>query len=167
MPSAAPGTARRVTSSLNDVNNDTGRTAFCGPFVLSAITGYSISRIEENILSRRAPEDRDRAVVKGTNADEVAATLEKFGYRMSVKESFMHLARKERPSVWAWMQRPRNAWTHYILAVHKGKDGHWILIKGVKSCDTYSEGRWQFVCDGPHKGARIMEVFEVRKALDL
>jgi hypothetical protein len=63
------------------------------------------------------------------------------------------------------MQKPRNAWVHYILAVHKGKEGHWVLIKGVKLCDTYSEGRWQFVCDGPHKGARIMEVFEVRKPL--
>jgi len=46
-----------------------------------------------------------------------------------------------------------------------GKEGHWVLIKGVKLCDTYSEGRWQFVCDGPHKGARIMEVFAVRRAL--
>ena len=59
------------------------------------------------------------------------------------------------------MQKPRNAWIHYILAIHKGKEGHWVLIKGVKLCDTYSEGRWQFVCDGPHKGGRIMEVFEV------
>ena len=66
---------------------------------------------------------------------------------------------------WTWMQKPRNAWIHYILAIHKGKEGHWVLIKGVKLCDTYSEGRWQFVCDGPHKGCRIMEVFEVRKAL--
>jgi hypothetical protein len=56
---------------------------------------------------------------------------------------------------------------HYILAVHKGKEGHWVLIKGVKLLDTYSDGRWQFVCDGPHKGARIMEVFEVRRALDV
>jgi hypothetical protein len=37
--------------------------------------------------------------------------------------------------------------------------------QGVKLCDTYSEGRWQFVCDGPHKGARIIEVSEVRKVL--
>ena len=61
------------------------------------------------------------------------------------------------------MQKPRNAWVHYILAIHKGKEGHWVLIKGVKLCDTYSEGRWQFVCDGPHKGCRIMEVFEVQQ----
>ena len=63
------------------------------------------------------------------------------------------------------MQKPRNVWAHYILAVHKGKEGHWILVKGVKMCDTYTEGRWTFVVDGPHRGARIMEIFEVRKSL--
>ncbi|MFV0297969.1 MAG: hypothetical protein ACK5JT_17835 [Hyphomicrobiaceae bacterium] len=154
-----------VTSSLNDVNNDTGRIAFCGPFVLSAITGYSVSRIEAEIKSFRHQPDGDRRIVKGTNSEEVAAALARFGYRMVLKEDYMGLARKERPSVWTWMQRPRNAWSQYILAIHKGKEGHWILIKGVKSCDTYSEGRWQFVCDGPHKGARIMEVYEVKTEL--
>jgi hypothetical protein len=155
----------RLTSSLNDARNDTGRIAFCGPIVLSAITGYSVSRVEDEIRCFREVAPGRRPVVKGTHAEEVAAALAHFGYTMELKESFMHLPRKERPSVWTWMQKPRNAWVHYILAIHKGKEGHWVLIKGVKLCDTYSEGRWQFVCDGPHKGARIMEVFEVRKAL--
>ncbi len=155
----------RITSSLNDVNNDTGRIAFCGPFVLSAITGYSISKIEDEIRAFRAPDTNTKSIVKGTNSEEVAAALHRFGYRMDLRESYMHLARKERPSLWAWMQKPRNAWSHYVLAIHKGKEGHWVLIKGVKLCDTYSMGKWQFVVDGPHKGARIMEVFEVRREL--
>ena len=158
------GTAR-LTSSLNEARNDTGRIAFCGPIVLSAITGYSVSRVEQEIRSFRDISPERRPVVRGTYAEEVAAALAHFGYVMELKESYMHLRRKERPSLWTWMQKPRNAWIHYILAVHKGKEGHWVLIKGVKLCDTYSEGRWQFVCDGPHKGCRIMEVFEVRKAL--
>ena len=54
-----------------------------------------------------------------------------------------------------------------MLAIHKENEGHWVLIKGVNLCDTYTEGRWQFVCESPHKGARIMEVFEVRKALEI
>lgn len=165
MPVFDNGAIARVTSTLNDVNNDTGRIAFCGPFVLSAITGYSISRIEDEIRAFRAPDTNTKSIVKGTNTEEVAAALARFGYRMDLKEDYMHLPRKERPSVWSWMQKPRNCWAHYILAIHKGKEGHWVLIKGVKCCDTYSEGRWQFVCDGPHKGARIMEVFEVRKEL--
>jgi hypothetical protein len=157
----------RLTSSLNDARNDTGRIAFCGPIVLSAITGYSVSRVEDEIRAFRNPGSEGKPVVKGTHAGEVVAALAHFGYRMELVESFMYLSRKHRPSVWAWMQKPRNAWVHYILAIHKGKEGHWVLIKGVKLCDTYSEGRWQFVCDGPHKGARIMEVFQVRKALGI
>jgi hypothetical protein len=156
-----------LTSSLNDARNDTGRVAFCGPYVLSAITGYPISKVEMAINAyRNLPPDL-RFRVKGTYADEVEGALAVYGFEMVLKESFMHLERKKRPTVWTWMQKPRNAWAHYILAIHKGKEGHWILIKGVKMCDTFTEGRWTFVVDGPHRGARIMDVFEVRKSLQL
>jgi hypothetical protein len=156
----------RLTSGLESVKNDTGRVAFCGPYVLSAITGFGISKIEDVIsLGRDLPPGR-RPVVRGTYADEVEAALSHFGYRMELKETFLHKARKERPSVWTWMQKPRNAWAYYILAIHKGKEGHWILVKGVKMCDTFTEGKWTFVVDGPHRGCRIMEIFEVRKAID-
>ena len=165
MTTALDDAGARLTSSLNDARNDTGRIAFCGPIVLSAITGYSISKVEDEIRAFRNPESEARPIVRGTYAEEVAAALAHFGYSMDPKESYMGRPRKERPSLWTWMQKPRNAWVHYILAIHKSKEGHWVLIKGVKLCDTYSEGRWQFVCDGPHKGCRIMEVFEVRKAL--
>jgi hypothetical protein len=165
MTTALDDGGARLTSSLNEARNDTGRIAFCGPIVLSAITGYSVSKVEDEIRAFRHPQSERRPIVKGTYTEEVAAALAHFGYSMDLKESYLSRARKERPSLWSWMQKPRNAWVHYILAVHKGKEGHWVLIKGVKLCDTYSEGRWQFVCDGPHKGARIMEVFEVRKAL--
>ena len=153
----------RPASSLHDACNDTGRTAFCGPYVLAAITGYPISKIEDVI--RDARNSRRKTVVKGTGADEVEAALAAFGYTMTLKQNFMNRPRKERPTLWNWMQKPRNVWAHYILAVHKGKEGHWILVKGVKMCDTFTEGRWTFVVDGPHRGARIMEIFEVRRSL--
>jgi hypothetical protein len=167
MPPALDEAPARLSSSLHEANNDTGRVAFCGPVVLSAITGYSVSKVEDEIRAFRDMPEGRKPVIKGTYTEEVAAALAHFGYTMQLKESFMGRPRKERPSIWSWMQKPRNAWVHYIVAIHKGKEGHWVLIKGVKLCDTYSEGRWQFVCDGPHKGARIMEVFEVRKALEL
>ena len=124
--------AGRVTSSLAEVKNDTGRVAFCGPYVLSAITGYGISKIEDIIREGRNLPEGKKPVVRGTYADEVEAALAYFGYRMVLKESHMMKPRKERPSVWNWMQKPRNAWAYYILAIHKGKEGHWILVKGVK-----------------------------------
>lgn len=158
------GNARRTTSSLNDARNDTGRTAYCGPYVVSALTGQPISLIEDMVRrDRGVPPGNDSGKIEGTTSDEVGTALSQLGYSMSLKSDFMHLPRKERPSVWQWMQKPRNAWVHYILAIQKGKQGHWILIKGVKMCDTYTDGKWMFVCDGPHRGARIAEVFEVRK----
>ena len=155
----------RLTSGLNEAINDTGRIAFCGPVVLSAITGYSIGKVEDEIRRFRNLAEWQRPVVKGTHAEEVAAALAHFGYGMQLVANFLNRPRKERPTLWSWMQKPRNAWAHYILAIHKGKEGHWVLIKGVKLCDTFSDGRWQFVCDGPHRGARIMEVYEVKKTL--
>jgi hypothetical protein len=168
--SRALGTAApaRLSSSLHEANNDTGRVAFCGPIVVSAITGYSVSKVEAEVLAFRNITQRGKPIVKGTYAEDVAAALAHFGYRMERTESYMHLPRKERPSLWGnWMQRQRNPWIHYILALHVGKQGHWVVIKGVKVCDTYSDGTWQFVCDWPHRSKRIMEVFEVRKALDV
>lgn len=155
----------RIASSLNDVKNDTGRIAYCGPYVVSAITGHTIARIEGLIRDHRQLPEHRKPVVTGTDAEEVATALAALGYKMTCIGDYQHLSRKERPTVWTWMQRPRNVWAHYILAIHKGKEGHWILIKGVKMCDTFTDGKWTFVCDGPHRGARIMEIFEVKKAV--
>ncbi len=174
MPAQLPITIPPITSGRNDAINDTGRTAFCGPYVVSAITGYPISRIEDEIRAFRTPvahEGNVRAsaeedVIKGTTTDDVAAALGRYGFAMKPVANYMDVARKDRPSLWTWMQRPRNAWSYYILAVHKGKEGHWVLIKGVKLCDTYTHGKWEFVCDGPHKGAKVMEIFEVKRRID-
>jgi hypothetical protein len=166
MPSALKEAPARLFSSLHEANNDTGRVAFCGPVVVSAITGYSVSKVEDEVRAFREIAAGRKPIVKGTYAEEVSAALAQFGYSMELKESYMHLARKERPTLWGnWMQRQRNPWIHYILALHVGKQGHWVVIKGVKVCDTYSDGAWQFVCDWPHRSKRIMEVYEVRRAL--
>ena len=79
-------------------------------------------------------------------------------------QTFTHLERKARPSLLQWMQKPRNAWVHHVIGLTKGKIVHWIVVKGVMQCDTYSDGKWQFVVDGPHKGARLLDVHIVKKA---
>ena len=153
----------RLTSSLYTVRNDTGRVAFCGPTVLSAITGFPISRIEVTIHAQRADPVEARKIIEGTTAAEVRDALCVFGYGMDLVDQFWHLERKHRPTVWTWMQLPRSAFSHYILAVHTRKEGHWICIKGAKICDTYTHGQWVFGADGPHRGARMMEVYRVRR----
>ncbi len=74
-----------------------------------AITGYSVSKVEDEIRAFRDIKSGAKSVVKGTYAEEVAAALAHYGYSMELKESYMHLPRKERPSLWGnWMQRQRN-----------------------------------------------------------
>ncbi|MCI0440414.1 MAG: hypothetical protein L0177_14965, partial [Chloroflexi bacterium] len=84
-PMDALADAAYTTSSLSEAKNDTGRTAFCGPYVLSAITGYPISKVEDVIRSLRS--SVRRTPVKGTGSDEVAEALSQFGYEMALKES--------------------------------------------------------------------------------
>lgn len=152
-----------LTSSLSEARNDTGRTAYCGPMVLSAVTGWSVSKVEDAIRAYRAEIGDAEKLIEGTTTEEVSAALGVFGYELALVEDFWDLEQRERPTLWQWMQKPRNAWRHYVLAVHKRREGHWICIKGCKMSDTYTDGRWIFVADGPHKGAKIMEVFVVRQ----
>ena len=163
---ALKGPRASATATLNDSRNNTGRTAFCGPTVISAITGYSVTKVEDVIRANRNMSPEVKSIVVGTYSNEVEEALAAFGYRMSLVESFMHLERKGRPTLSQWMQKPRNAYVHYVLGIHTKKEGHWVLIKGVKLCDTYTEGRWTFFVDGPHRSCRIMEIFEVRKSVD-
>ena len=156
----------RLTPSLNTSRNDTGRIAYCGPTVLSAITGFPVSRVEEIIHQHRADPAEAEKMIVGTTAPEVQKTLAVFGYAMDAVEDFYHLERKQRPTVWSWMQRPRSAFSFYILAVHIRSEGHWVCIKGAKICDTYTKGKWMFGADGPHRGARMMEVFRIRHMVE-
>ena len=79
MPSDMVDGAARLTSSLNDARNDTGRIAFCGPYVLSAITGYSVTKVEAAINAyRQLPADLKHKV-RGTYADEVEAAAAEAG----------------------------------------------------------------------------------------
>lgn len=155
----------RLTSTLNETLNDTGRVAFCGPTIVSAITGTPVSKIEEEIWRHRekpmlAANDTQ---VTGTDDREVRAALAAFGFEMVPHQDFKMLERKARPTLIQWMQKPRNAWVHHVIGLHKGKVGHWVVVKGVMLCDTYSGGKWQFVVDGPHKSSRLMDVHIVRR----
>ena len=154
-----------LTSTLNETENDTGRTAYCGPTVVSAITGFSVASVEGAIHAHRGSDETRKRMIKGTTPKDVAAALDMYGYEMHAAGSFTHLERKARPTVWQWMQRPRRAFTYYLLGIRAGRTGHWIVVKGAKLLDTYTGGTWEFVATGPHRGARIEEIFEVRRRL--
>ena len=108
----------RTTSSLLEVHNDTGRIAFCGPYVLSAITGYPVSRIEEVIHQHRAAPTNIKDVVKGTTAGtRLPPPSPPSTTAWCRTETYMHLERKQRPTLWTWMQLPAQC----LEALHLGR----------------------------------------------
>ena len=153
----------RMTKSLSEARNDTGRIAYCGPTVISAITGYPVSRIETLIHEYRGDPKAAEEMIVGTHSHEVAAALAIFGLGMDQTEDYLHLEKKARPTVWQWMQRPRSPWSFFVLGINKGKEGHWICIKGAQICDTFTKGKWLYASVGPHRGCRIMMVYQVKR----
>ncbi len=88
MPLDLSPAGRRTTSALNEVRNDTGRIAFCGPYVISAITGWTISKVEDEIRRYRDIPEGRTPIVRGTYSDEVEGALAAFGYQMVPKSSW-------------------------------------------------------------------------------
>ncbi|MEL7304080.1 MAG: hypothetical protein AAGJ53_10345, partial [Pseudomonadota bacterium] len=87
----------QTTSSLNVACNDTGRTAFCGPIVVSAITGLPVSAVEAELNRARGLESSKRQVV-GTYSEDVEGALAALGYDMREVENFLDRERKQRPT---------------------------------------------------------------------
>ena len=83
------------TATLNDSRNDTGRTAFCGPTVISAVTGYSISKIEDVIRANRNMSPEVKCIVVGTYSNEVEEALRRYARRsflaMEIFDALMKL----------------------------------------------------------------------------
>jgi hypothetical protein len=67
MATALDDGGARLTSSLSDARNDTSRIAFCGPVVLSAITGCSVTKVEDEVRAfRDAHSGRPRSPTSAT-----------------------------------------------------------------------------------------------------
>ena len=52
-----------MTPSLNETRNDTGRTAYCGPTVVSAIAGFSVAKVEAAICAHREGEEARQRMI--------------------------------------------------------------------------------------------------------
>ena len=106
-----------MTKSLSEARNDTGRIAYCGPMVISAITGYPVSRIETLIHEYRNDPKAAEEMIVGTHTHEVAAALAIFGLGMEPIEDYLHLEKKERPTVWFDLFTHLRRFTKHIYIV--------------------------------------------------
>lgn len=156
--------------------NDTGRQVWCGPVALSAITGRPASEIEALVREHRARQPQtaaaarrtERAQIKaGVGADAVVGTsthdcrvvLEKLGWVLAT--FWQDGSEAERVTFGRWLERKRDPVPHYLVGLMARRAPHWVALKGVRTADTFSGGRWSFAVDGRHMGARLLDVHAV------
>lgn len=169
---------------LRSVTKVNGETAWCGPSIISAITGFPIAHIVRVIKDQRIergdgytdryitrehgnPEDstgedewiKVERPVKGTHASEINRCLKHYGYRIVPTQ--VNLPRRwngNNPTIARWIKtrKDRNE-LNLVSAGH-----HWQLIKGIKFVDSFT-GHPVFIRKAPHRRARVIQVWRVER----
>lgn len=155
-----PAIAARLRP-LTDAVRDRDGTIWCGPVALSAITGATATEIEALIARHRVARGEKPGTCKagteivGTSVLDVRPALASLGWRMTCVYPSLGDART---TFGRWMDAPgRAAAAHYLVGLIAARRPHWVALKGVMTADTWSQGRWGFAVDGPHRGARLLD----------
>lgn len=145
---------------LHPVVNSTGEKAWCGPTVVSAITGADIVAVKALIKRYRG----SRRAVKGTSWYELQAVLRSLGWDMTLSLNAM----EERPTLAQWYRehrafvrehRPDLKRAIYIVNV----TNHWVVVGGQWFCDTFTKGHPVRFTQAPRKRKRVEKVYAVTR----
>ena len=155
-----------------------GKNGWCGPAVISSITGFPVDHVVETIRKVRenmgcefssrwvAGKDGEyynqdyRLPVKGMYDGEVRYTLQRYGYNLipSVENVPRYNKKGLRPTLAQWLKArgDRNE-MNLISAGH-----HYQLVKGVKLVDNATKDP-VFISKAPHRRRRMKKVYKVVK----
>jgi hypothetical protein len=141
---------------------------YCGPLVIAAITGKSTA---EAAASLRRITGRESAVKK-VRHDELIATLSALGFvmrRMTIPRRVADVpmfGRKVRkwigPTLTEWLRTGRDRQhenSPYIVHVSH----HYLLVKGRKMIDTFTDGEWTWLREAPHRRKRVLSAWRIEQ----
>ena len=151
---------------------------WCGPAVISAITGFPVSHVVETIKDVKVEmgegigyrwvgkcgeqeENQYRLPVKGMHTGEVRYTLQRYGYNLV--DSFYNAVHRNldtlrMPTTASWL-KTRNDKNELNLIV---AGYHYQLVKGVKLVDSWTVDP-VFIRKAPRRRARMKKVYRVVK----
>ena len=151
---------------------------WCGPAVISAITGFPVSHVVETIKEVKVgmgegigyrwvgkcgeqEEKQYRLPVKGMHTGEVRYTLQRYGYNLV--DSFYNAVHRNldtlrMPTTASWL-KTRNDKNELNLIV---AGYHYQLVKGVKLVDSWTVDP-VFIRKAPRRRARMKKVYKVVK----
>lgn len=161
-----------------------GEKSWCGPSVISSITGFPVALISRVIKDQRIKIGNghtDRRInimddngwvvdekwidverpVKGTYPYEVRDCLKHYGYDLVESKNYArtYLDRhnmRTRPTLAKWLKQRKDR--NEMNLVNAGH--HWVLVKGNKFVDSFTQSP-VFIRKAPHRRARVHEVYKV------
>lgn len=155
---------KKVTKPLthHEVLHDKEGLLWCGPAVISALTGVSTYDITELIKKHRK---NPAALVRGTNPEELEYVLVKLKHAMECQAIYGGKV-ENRPTLGRWLkEKGRQPGLGYIVHISGQPDdpgGHWCVVLDDQFFDSFTKV-WVHIDKAPHRRCRVNCVFTVRK----
>jgi hypothetical protein len=144
---------------LRPVTTLNGERTYCGPSVISAVTGFPVAIICEVINRHRLAKGlgHTKIHVGGTYFPEVNACLKHYGFEAVPTEMNVPLTHNgNKPTIARWIKQRTDR--NELNLIEAGN--HWQLIKGVKFVDSFTKVP-VFIRKAPHRCARVNRVWEI------
>jgi hypothetical protein len=143
--------------ALHEAHNSETTKSWCGPTVVSSITGRDVARVKDLIRDRRGYKWLGKEAVKGTTWNDIHHALKHYGYRLDSQSAFFD---KERPTLAGWLRmtsKTRKPDAYYVVNL----TDHWVVIHGRKFCDSLTKGKPVFLRSAPGRRKRVERVYVV------
>jgi hypothetical protein len=137
---------------------------YCGPLVVAGVLGISTGE-----AARKLRGASGKTYIKGVSAAHVVDVLGWSGIRM--QREFTELRPltinmfgracqiRVGPTFSQWLRgRKDRTGVHIINVGH-----HFVLVKGNKMVDTFTNGKWVFISAAPHRRKRVTQVWSLEK----
>jgi hypothetical protein len=128
---------------LKPVVHDNKSKLWCGPAVLSSISGQPTS-----IIHRMIRDYTGRPSVKGTSHSAVVTVAGKLGYHMVTH----HVPVKGRPTLAAWLRQNRTLVASNTIVI--GLTNHWVAVSGRSFVDSHTKKPVSYG-KAPHRRCRV------------
>lgn len=152
---------RSTPVTLGPINDDVRSRPFCGPTVISCITGAPVSTIRGIIRGGRVNatrSDGSAMPVRGISPDELARCFLHLGFDCRLVEEFPPAP--VRPTLAGLMQlRRRDDLDCYVV----GLAVHFVAVQGRMFVDTFTKGQPVPLRTAPGRRSRVHAVWLVRR----
>lgn len=135
-----------------------GGNKFCGPLVLSMISGKSTD--ECSLLASKSGHPL-KAMYRWQMADsltKLGVRFEKFKGVREKKADYRGFFKHPTLGIWARdYRRPSDMSAVYVVEI----TGHFVLIKGDQIADTYTRGVWTLISQYPRKSSHVNGFYKI------